>query len=89
MACGGTGGGTSESVEEEALWDCRGRSSTIRETVLGGLATGAAAAEEEEEEEVEEEEEEDEAEDGVGLLLVSVVRNLGGSRACFGGGGSC
>lgn len=87
LACGGTGGGTSESVEEEALRDCRGRSSTIRETVLGGLATGAAAAEEEEE--VEEEEEEDEAEDGVGLLLVSVVRNLGGSRACLGGGGSC
>lgn len=87
LAWGGTGGGTSESVEEVVVRDGRGRSSAIRETVLGGLATATAAEEEEEEEE-----DEDEEEEGVGLLPDSVegaVRNLGGSRACLSGGGSC
>ena len=84
MAWGGTGGGASESAEG-AAGEGRGGSSTISETVLGGLATGTAAEEEEEEED-------DEEEDGVGLLVESVegaVRNVGGSRACLGGGGSC
>ena len=57
-------------------------SSTMRDTVLGGLAT--AIGTEVEEEEVEEEEDEDE-EGGVGLLLDS-MEGLGGSRACLGGG---
>lgn len=84
MAWGGTGGGVSVSAEEG-----RGGSSAIRETVLGGLATATGA--EEEEDEVEEEEDEEE-EEGVGLLPDSVegaVRDLGGSRACLGGAGSC
>ena len=87
LAWGGTGGGASESAEEGAAGEGRGGSSTISETVLGGLATGTAAEEEEEEEE-----EDDEEEDGVGLLVESVegaVRDAGGSRACLGGGGSC
>lgn len=76
-------------MSESAAGGSRGGSSTIRETVLGGLAI-ATAAEDEEEEEVEEDE--DEEEEGVGLLPDSVeapVRNLGGSKACLGGGGSC
>lgn len=84
MAWGGTGGGVSESAEEGAG---RGGSSAIRETVLGGLATATAAETMEEEEE-----EEDEEGVGVGLLpdsVEGVVRNLGGSRACLPGGGSC
>lgn len=86
LAWGGTGGGASESAGEGAAWEGRGGSSTIRETVLGGLATATAADEELEEEE------EAEDEGGVGLLLGSaegVVRNFGGSRACLGGGASC
>lgn len=85
LAWGGTGGGASESAEEGAAGEGRGGSSTISETVLGGLATGTAAEEEEEEED-------DEEEDGVELLVESVegaVRDVGGSRACLGGGGSC
>lgn len=85
LAWGGTGGGASESAEEGAAGEGRGGSSTISETVLGGLATGKAAEEEEEEED-------DEEEDGVELLVESVegaVRDVGGSRACLGGGGSC
>lgn len=104
LACGGTGGGTSgsaaveEEEEEGRLRDCRGRSSTMRETVLGGLATGTAVEEELEdvEEAEDEDEEEEEDEDVPGILPGSVeeeeeeeVRNLGGSRACFDGGGSC
>lgn len=88
LAWGGTGGGTLESVEEDVVSDGRGRSSAIRETVLGGLATATAAEEEEVEEEEEEEEEDDEAEEGVDSVE-GVVRNLGGSRACLSGGGSC
>lgn len=45
-----------------------------------------------EEVEEDEEEEEEEEEDEVGFLpdsVEGVVRNLGGSRACLGGGGSC
>lgn len=82
MAWGGTGGGMSESAGERAE-DGRGGSSAIRETVLGGLATAIGTEEEEQEEE---EEEEDEEEEGAALLPDS---NLGGSRACFWGGGSC
>ncbi len=88
LAWGGTGGGTSESAGEGAAREGRGRSSAMRETVLGGLATATAAEEEEEEEE----QEDDEEEEGVGLLpdsVEGVVRYLGGSRACLGGGGSC
>lgn len=98
LACGGTGGGTSgsevEEEEEGGLRDCRGRSSTMRETVLGGLATGTAVDEEVEDvEEAEEDEEEDEDEDAAGTRPDSAeeaeeVRNLGGSRACL-VGGSC
>lgn len=62
MAWGGMGGGVSESVEEAAVREGREASSTIRDTVLGGLAIGTAAEEEEEEDE------EDEDEGGVGLL---------------------
>lgn len=83
LAWGGTGGGTSGSAGE-----VRGVSSTIRETVLGGLATATGAEEDEEEEE---EDEEDEEEEAGGLLPDSVegaVSSLGGSRACL-GGGSC
>lgn len=88
LACGGTGGGMTVSAEEGAAREGRGGSSAIRETVRGGLATDIAAEDEEEEEE----EDEDEEEEGVGLLPDSVevaVRNLGGSRACLVGGGSC
>lgn len=88
LAWGGTGGGVSESAEEGAVMEGRDVSSTIKETVLGGLATAMGAEDEEEEEE----EEEDEDEEGVGLLpdsLERAVRNFGGSRACLGGGGSC
>lgn len=100
LACGGTGGGTSgsaavEEEEEGGLRDCRGRSSTMRETVLGGLATGTAVEEEVEdvEEAEEDEDEEEDEEDAAGILPDSVeeeeeVRNLGGSRACLDGGGS-
>lgn len=87
MAWGGMGGGMSESVEEAVAREGRGRSSDIKETVLGGLATAMGVEDEEEEDEDEEEEE-----DGVGLLPDSVeepVRNLGGSNACLGGRGSC
>lgn len=62
LAWGGMGGGVSESVEEAAVREGREASSTIRDTVLGGLAIGTAAEEEEEEDE------EDEDEGGVGLL---------------------
>lgn len=58
LAWGGTGGGTSESAEEGAVRDGRGRSSASRETVLGGFDTATAAEEEEDEEEEEEDEEE-------------------------------
>lgn len=69
----------------DSLRESREGSSTIRETVLGGLATAIGAEEEEEEDE----EEEDEEEEGVELLLDS-MEGLGGSRACLGGGGgSC
>lgn len=91
LAWGGTGGGTSESAEEGAVRDGRGRSSASRETVLGGFDTATAAEEEEDEDEEDEEEDEDE-EEGVGFLPDSVkgaLRNLGGSRACLSGGGSC
>ena len=88
LAWGGTGGGMGESPEEGAARKGRDGSSTIRETVLGGLATAMGV-----EEEVDEvEEEEDEEEEGVGLLLDSVegaVRDFGGSRACRAGAGSC
>lgn len=73
-----------ESAKEAATSGGRGRSSAIRDTVLGGLATAMGAEDEEEEEEVDEEGE------GVGLLPDSMeeVRNLGGSKACLCGGGS-
>lgn len=86
LAWGGTGGGFSKSVEEAVVLGERGRVSFIRETVLGGLEIRTST---EDEDEVEEEE--DEA-DGVGLLADSRGKpagNLGGSRACLGGGGSC
>lgn len=90
LAWGGTGGGVLESAEEGAVTEGRGGSSTIKETVLGGLTTATAT---EEEEEVEEEDEvDDEEEEGVELLPDSVegaVRNLGGSRACLSEVGSC
>lgn len=71
LAWGGTGGG-SESAEEAG----RGRSSTMRDTVLGGFAT---ATEEEEDEEEEDEDEE----------VGAAVRNLGGCSACLLDGSSC
>lgn len=87
LAWGGTGGGKTESTEEEVTREGRGGSSISRETVLGGLAMATRAEDEEEEDD-----EEDEEGEGVGLLVDSVedaVRNLGGSRACLGSGGSC
>lgn len=84
LAWGGTGGGLSKSAEEAVLLGGQGGVSLIRETVLGGLEMRTSTEEEEEEEE-------DEAE-GAGLLADSRGKpagNLGGSRACLGGGGSC
>lgn len=75
----------SKSAEEAAAMGRRNGFSNIREIVLGGLDIGTSTDEEEEVEE------EDEAE-GVGLLADSrgrPVGNLGGSKACLGGGGSC
>lgn len=85
LAWGGTGGGKADSAGEGAGGAGRGGSVTIRETVLGGLATAITGGEEEEDDEEEEEEEEDEEEEeGEGR-----VTHLGGSRACLCGGGSC
>lgn len=82
LAWGGTGGGLSESAEEGAASTGLDASSTISETVLGGLATATGT---------EDEEEEDDEEEGVGLRasVEGMGRTLGGSRACLGGGGSC
>lgn len=90
LAWGGTGGGILESAVETAGMGRgmgrEGKSSVIRETVLGGLEIGTSL----EEEDDEEEEEDDEG--GFAYLLESggrLGRGLGGSKACLGGGGSC
>lgn len=85
LAWGGTGGGILESAEEAAGMGREGKSSVIRETVLGGLAIGTSLEEEQDEEEEDEE-------GGVAYAWKSegrLVEGLGGSKACLSGGGSC